>query len=357
MMSGMSGSSLPQRHYCLGRTDICCLSKVMRVNEKCVCVLRSWQKKKKKKNPDTRSFDSILVLLKSVLIFHHRGGGGEAGVYGTDSIRRISDGHNLIFQVQMFVLRKKRRTWTLYEKEITLWTHAWPLFLTNGGRDAGRFSRVQSRALDAQACWSFDRVPSVPWRAMEHFVELSPVMRRLRLANRAGGRGVSLTKYFWMVSFFSDSAADRSGDAKSIQKTHCHKTEKWVIHGVVFIIFYCYSCKKKNNNNKAVKLRRGQLHYQKHAVLENLSICIWIMNTLKMLQTCSSDYFWNALSSSLIKRPVSFLPSPTSFSLVLSCCRIRLYFSATRTFAHTHGRARSPSLVASLPTLHFEWSA
>lgn len=143
--------------------------------------------KKKKKNPDTRSFDSILVLLKSVLIFHHRGGGGGVGVYGTDSIRRISDGHNLIFQVQMFVLRKKRRTWTLYEKEITLWTHAWPLFLTNDGRDAGRFSWAQSRALGAQVCRSFDRVASVPWRVMEHFVELRAVMRRLRLANRTGG--------------------------------------------------------------------------------------------------------------------------------------------------------------------------
>lgn len=30
--SGMSGSNLPQRHYCLGRMDICCL--LSRVNEK-----------------------------------------------------------------------------------------------------------------------------------------------------------------------------------------------------------------------------------------------------------------------------------------------------------------------------------
>lgn len=170
--------------------------------------------------------------------FSSPGWGRVVGVYGTDSIRRISDGHNLIFQVQMFVLRKKRRTWTLYEKEITLWTHAWPLFLTNDGRDAGRFSWVQSRALGAQACRSFDRVASVPWRVMEHFVELRAVMRRLRLANRTGGRGVSLTKYFWMVSSFSDRAADRSGDAKSIQKTHCHKlkSESYMVLSLSFFI-------------------------------------------------------------------------------------------------------------------------
>lgn len=44
----------------------------------------------------------FLVLLKSVLIFHHW------GFYGTDSIHEKSDGHNLIFQVQKFVMYKEK---------------------------------------------------------------------------------------------------------------------------------------------------------------------------------------------------------------------------------------------------------
>lgn len=60
----------------------------------------------KLKNANIWVFDSILVLLKSVLIFNHW------GFYGTDSIHEKSDGHNLIFHVQMFAVSKeKNRAW------------------------------------------------------------------------------------------------------------------------------------------------------------------------------------------------------------------------------------------------------
>lgn len=74
----------------------------------------------------------------------------------------------------------------------------------------------------------------------------------------------------WMdSSFFSETAAICSGDAKSIQKKHCHKIWNWIIHGVVFTIFYCYSCKK-------IRLRRR--HDWKHAVLETCQYVyeLWI---------------------------------------------------------------------------------
>lgn len=65
--------------------------------------------------------------------------------------------------------------------------------------------------------------------------------------------------------------------------------------------------------------------YQKHAVLENLSICIWIMNTLKMLQIHSSDHFWNTFVT--FDKATSFIPFLTKlFSLVLSW----------QLFTHTH---------------------
>lgn len=63
--------------------------------------LNKKKKQKRQKNvADIWVFDSILVLLKSVLIFHHR------GFYGTDHEK--SDGHNLIFQVQLFVMCKEK---------------------------------------------------------------------------------------------------------------------------------------------------------------------------------------------------------------------------------------------------------
>lgn len=71
--SGMSGSNLPQRHYCLGRMDICCL--LSRVNGKRV----------RATSGENRRYNSIfLVLLKSVLIFHRQ------GFYCTDSIHENS---------------------------------------------------------------------------------------------------------------------------------------------------------------------------------------------------------------------------------------------------------------------------
>lgn len=66
--SGMSGSNLPQRHYCLGRMDICCL----------LSHVREWETRAR---VDTIPF---LVLLKSVLIFHRQ------GFYCTDSIHENS---------------------------------------------------------------------------------------------------------------------------------------------------------------------------------------------------------------------------------------------------------------------------
>ena len=102
----------------------------------------------KLKNADIWVFDSILVLLKSVLIFHHW------GFYGTDSIHEKSDGHNLIFQVQMFVMCKEKDG-DLYEEEITLWTNACSPSLTmlsgkDDGRDTEEFSSARNCVLDAQ---------------------------------------------------------------------------------------------------------------------------------------------------------------------------------------------------------------
>lgn len=65
----------------------------------CVCARES---EKLKKMPISGSLIPFLVLLKSVLIFHHW------GFYGTDSIHEKSDGLNLIFQVQMFVMCKEK---------------------------------------------------------------------------------------------------------------------------------------------------------------------------------------------------------------------------------------------------------
>lgn len=136
-MSGMSGSSLPQRHYCLGRTDICCLSKVPCMNEKRVCVGWGWGV-----NAAIWVFDSILVLLKSVLIFHHW------GFYGTDSIHEKSDGRDLIFQVPNVRKCAKRTTEPCMSRRKTLQTITCPPSLTgqrrkrNDGRDTDEFSSV-----------------------------------------------------------------------------------------------------------------------------------------------------------------------------------------------------------------------
>lgn len=89
--------------------DICCLSKCVWMTGECVCVcVYVWEsvcvKLRGKKMQKMWIFDSISVLLKkSVLIFHHW------GFYGTDSIHEKSDGHSLIFQVQLFICVKKRR--------------------------------------------------------------------------------------------------------------------------------------------------------------------------------------------------------------------------------------------------------
>lgn len=69
----------------------------------CWCVrVCARESEKLKKMPISGSLIPFLVLLKSVLIFHHW------GFYGTDSIHEKSDGLNLIFQVQMFVMCKEK---------------------------------------------------------------------------------------------------------------------------------------------------------------------------------------------------------------------------------------------------------
>lgn len=71
----------------------------------------------------------------------------------------------------------------------------------------------------------------------------------------------------------------------------CHQILKWVIHGVVFIIFYCYSCKKKKS-----QAERWQLHYQNHAVLETCQYVYELWIHLNMLQlSFASDSFKNYL--------------------------------------------------------------
>lgn len=146
-----------------------------------------------------------------------------------------------------------------------------------------------------------------------------------------------------MVSFFSDKAADRSGDAKSIQKTHCHKTEKWVIHGVVFIIFYCYSCKKKTKQSSQA---------EKRTVTLSKTCCIrktcqyvyelWIhLKCYKHAPLIISETLFLHL---LIKRPASFLPSPTSFSLVLFAAASVFIFGYAHIYTDTHTQTRAFSL-------------
>lgn len=94
----------------------------------------------------------------------------------------------------------------------------------------------------------------------------------------------------------------------------------------------------KEKSNKHTEPRRG-LSLSKHAVLENLSICIWIMNTLKMLQIHSSDHFWNPFVT--FDKATSFIPFLTKlFSLVLPCQLL----TRTRTHAvetHSYGTTSS----------------
>lgn len=73
--------------------------------------------------PISGSLIPFWSFLKSVLIFHHW------GFYGTDSIHEKSDGHSLIFQVQMFLMCKEKDRF-FYEEEITLWTNVCPPSLT-----------------------------------------------------------------------------------------------------------------------------------------------------------------------------------------------------------------------------------
>lgn len=97
-----------------------------------------WEMSVRVKPKNTWVFDSILVLLKSVLIFHH------GGFYGTDSIHEKSDGRNLIFQVQMFVMCEEKDG-ALWGEELTLWTSVRLAFLTvtRGGRwRRGRWGRT-----------------------------------------------------------------------------------------------------------------------------------------------------------------------------------------------------------------------
>lgn len=85
-------------------------------------------------------------FLKSVLIFHHW------DFYGTDSIHEKSDGHNLIFQVQMFVMCKEKER-TLYEVEITLWPN----------RVSAVFNRAEWKKMTDRTLRSYPQCGTVYW--------------------------------------------------------------------------------------------------------------------------------------------------------------------------------------------------
>lgn len=152
---------LPQRHYCLRRTDICCLSKVAHARGQ---LKDARTKKKNKKQND----DSIFVLFEKCSYFSSPGRGlsfGGEGFTVQMRVRGISDGHELIFFECKCSYCAKRWTWTLYEekKNETLRTRGWPLFLTNDRRwTLGSYRNTSSRRF---ALLTDSR--AVPRRAME----------------------------------------------------------------------------------------------------------------------------------------------------------------------------------------------
>lgn len=215
MLSGMSGSSLPQRHYCLGERTSVAFQKS--------CMSEKWMRVRNWKMPIIWVFDSILVLLKSVLIFHHW------GFYGTDSIHEKSDGHDLIFQVQNVRNVQREGQVLVRGGDNTIdWSVSAIFNRTDWKKDEGQdteeFSSVWSCVLGAQDCMFV--IHSYVWTLMTRFRSWTlegGVMSGCDWPSVLARRRVSRTKYFWMVSFFSDTAAVKSGDAKSIQKKHCHK--------------------------------------------------------------------------------------------------------------------------------------
>lgn len=92
--SGMSGSNLPQRHYCLGRMDICCLWSHVREWETSACGERT--------EPSIRFH--FWSFWKVFLFFIAR-------VFTVQIVFTKTRTDDLIFQVQMFVIvhRGRRR--------------------------------------------------------------------------------------------------------------------------------------------------------------------------------------------------------------------------------------------------------
>lgn len=91
--SGMSGSNLPQRHYCLGRMDICCL----------LSHVREWETSACDERREPSIWFHFLVLLKSVLIFHRQ------GFYCTDSIHKNSDWRSYFSSTNVRSRAERRR--------------------------------------------------------------------------------------------------------------------------------------------------------------------------------------------------------------------------------------------------------
>lgn len=223
--------------------------------------------------PISGSLIPFWSFLKSVLIFHHW------GFYGTDSIHEKSDGHSLIFQVQMFVMCKEKDR-TLYEEEITLWTNVCPPSLTvaewgekNDGRDTEEVSSVWNCVLGAQVR-TFGTGSCVGLRGVRPsesdgtFFELRTVERvsceGCDWPTLLGNEESALPSTFeWFHSSVTQQRFDREMQnpfKRSIAIKF--KSESYMVLSLSFFIVILVKKKKK------VKLRRRQLHYQKHAVLE-----------------------------------------------------------------------------------------
>lgn len=193
-------------------------------------------------------FDSIFGPLKSVLIFHH------GGFYGTDSIHENPDGHDLIFQVQVFVM-----------------------------------------------CIEKDRTVS-PWTQSASVICVVVCHRKAA----TGQWEASLTSVYEWTPHFSVRQLPFVREMQNPFKRHIaikFEIEAYMMLSLPF--FYCYSCKKNQTEKKTVT-------WLKTCCTRNLSICIWIMNTLKMLQICSFLF---------LLTPFRFHSVPNSF-----CTRAFLLF-------------------------------
>lgn len=233
VLSGMSGSNLPQRHYCLGRTDICCL----------LCHVRKWEASscEERREPSIRFH--FWSFWKVFLFFI-------AGV----------------FTVQIVFM--KNSDWRSYFSSTNV------RYVHRGGRGGvhvfPQTGRVSS-CCRGTVYWVLKKRPIVTERrnVLCFFCNLGD-------ASRGGWTG---------PAEYGATTAAPSGGAKSIQK-HCHK----VSHGVVFIIFIVILVKKKRRKKKKVQQRKKTVTILKTCCIRNLSICIWIMNTLQMLQICFPSF-------------------------------------------------------------------